>query len=99
MPVYRLTPLEGTERSPQWRASTMRPYCLWVRAGSEYDARLQVTRATAVTSVPETLAPWKDCELVACDYDDSKEVANGIIYVRRTPYAAAARRAESRMSA
>jgi hypothetical protein len=92
MPVYRLTPLEGTEQSPQWRASSMRPYCLWVRARDEHDARSAVAKATAMPGGPETLAPWKDAELVACEYDDSKDVARGIIYVRKTPYASAVRR-------
>lgn len=102
MPVYRLTPLEGSERSPQWRASSMRPYCLWVQARDEYEARRRVAMATAVArspEEPETLAPWKDAELVACEYDDSKDVANGIIYVRRTPYAPAANNEERRISA
>ncbi|GAA0533422.1 hypothetical protein FHS83_002928 [Rhizomicrobium palustre] len=82
MPVYRLTPLEGSETSPQWQASSMRPYCLWVRAKDELDARRQVAKATAVTGDAE-VAPWKDEGLVACEYDDSKELADGIIYVRR----------------
>lgn len=102
MPVYRLTPLEGSERSPQWRASSMRPYCLWIKAHDEYEARRRVAMATAVApsqSEPETLVPWKDPELVACEYDDSKDVANGIIYVRKTPCAPAANNEERRMSA
>ncbi len=102
MPIYRLTPLEGSERSPQWRASSMRPYCLWVQAADEYEARRMVAKATAVDSSPdesETLAPWKDAELVACEYDDSKDVARGIIYVRKTPYAPAVNNQERRLSA
>lgn len=88
MPVYRLTPVKGTETSPQWHASSMRPYCLWIRARDEYEARREVARATRVAPMPgepETLAPWKDAELVDCEYDDSKDVAAGIIYVRRKP--------------
>lgn len=102
MPVYRLTPLEGSERSRQWRASSMRPYCLWIRAQDELEARRQVAKATAVAAAqgePQTLAPWKDAELVACEYDDSKEVACGIIRVRKTPYAHAAANHERRLSA
>jgi hypothetical protein len=100
MPVYRLTPLEGSERSPQWRASSMRPYCLWIQACDEYEARRKVAMATAVASgEPETLAPWKDAELVACEYDDSKDIASGIICVRKTPYAPAANNEERRLSA
>jgi hypothetical protein len=68
----------------------MRPHCLWIRAGDEYEARRAVARATRVNpppGVPETLAPWKDDELVACEYDDSKDVSAGVIYVRRRPVA------------
>ncbi len=102
MPVYRLTPLEGSENSPQWRASSMRPYCLWVQANDEFEARRQVAKATAVElspDEPDTLAPWKDAELVACEYDDSKDIAQGIIYVRKTPYTYAANHEERRLSA
>jgi hypothetical protein len=66
----------------------MRPYCLWIRAGDEYEARRAVARATRVNppqGVPDTLEPWKDAELVACEYDDSKDVSAGVIYVRRSP--------------
>lgn len=86
MPVYRLTPVNGTESNPLWRASSMRPHCLWVRAKDEFDARRQVAMATRVTrSRKETnlCAPWKEAALVSCEYDDSKDLAAGIIYVRR----------------
>jgi len=102
MPVYRLTPVEGTECSPQWLASTIHPHCLWVQACDEYEARSVVAKATAVPNMsqwPETLAPWKDPELVACEYDDSKEVAPGIIHVRSTPYIAVVPQQERRLSA
>ncbi len=88
MPVYRLTPRAGTETSPQWRASSLRPYCLWIRARDEHEARREVALATQVEAMRGaggTLAPWKDAELVACEYDDSKDVAAGVIYVRRFP--------------
>ena len=88
MPVYRLTPVAGTEASPQWRTSSMHPYCLWIRASDENEARRAVAQATAVApkrNESETLAPWKDSELVTCEYDDSKDVAPGIICVRRAP--------------
>lgn len=99
MPVYRLTPRSGTENCPQWRASSMRPHCLWIRARDEHEARLEVARATAVCpAFAETLAPWKDEELVACEYDDTKKVAEGIIYVRRAPLATSVNR-QQRVSA
>jgi hypothetical protein len=88
MPVFRLTPRAGTETSPQWRASSMRPHCLWIRARDEFEARGQVSRATHVAPMPgepEPLPPWTNVDLVACEYDDSKDVAAGIIYVRRFP--------------
>ena len=88
MPVFRLTPRSGTEASPQWHASSMRPHCLWIRARDEYEARKEVARATRVAPLPgepESLPPCKNVDLVACEYDDSKDVATGIIYVRRFP--------------
>jgi len=86
MPVYRLTPLKGTERNPLWRTSALRPHCLWVRAKDEFDARRLVALATSMERAPksaEHCAPWQQPSLVACEYDDSRELAAGIIYVRR----------------
>jgi len=86
MPVYRLTPMKGTESNPLWRASSMRPQCLWVRAADEIDARRLVSKATRVLrsrKKAEQGAPWKEAKLVACEYDDSRDIAAGIIYVRR----------------
>lgn len=88
MPVFRLMPVTGTERSPQWGASTMRPYCLWVRARNEDEARRQAALATAVRHAPgepDPPAPWRDAGLVRCEYDNAKSVAEGIIRVRRMP--------------
>lgn len=102
MPVYRLTPVEGTEQSPQWFVSSIHPHCVWVQARDEYEARSVVARATAVgraPAQPQTLAPWKDPELVSCEYDDSKDVAPGVIRIRSTPYVAAARQHEHRFIA
>lgn len=86
MPVFRLTPVEGTETDPLWRASSMRPYCVWIRAEDENKARSEVAKATAVAPLPEEpgqLAPWKNAGLVACEYDDSRTIAAGVIFVRR----------------
>lgn len=85
MPVYRLTPVKGTEESPQWRASSIKPHCLWIVASNEHEARREVAKATVCDGAPETLAPWKDTELVSCVYDDSKDVAAGIICIRTKP--------------
>ena len=90
MPVFRLMPVAGTETSPQWRASTMRPYCLWVRARNENEARRQAAMATAVrhrAGEADASAPWSDSDLVRCECDDAKSVAEGIIRVRRRPEA------------
>ena len=92
MPVYRLTPVKGTEQSPQWVASSIKPHCLWVVASNEHEARRQVAKATAREGAPETLAPWKDTELVSCVYDDSKELAEGIIWIRNKPRVAVQQR-------
>ena len=99
MPVYRLTPVQGTERSPQWRASSIRPHCLWISARDEYEARRAVAKATVCEGVPETLAPWKDSELVSCEYDDSKDVAGGIIRIRTKPQAVSNENTPTRLSA
>jgi hypothetical protein len=98
MPVYRLTPVQGTENSPQWRASSIRPHCLWIVARDEIEARREVAKATCSEAI-ETLAPWKDSELVSCEYDETKNLAKGIICVRTTPVRTAARRPEQRLSA
>lgn len=85
MPVYRLTPMMGTESNPLWRASSMRPQCLWVRAEDEIDARRLVARATCALCSRqghEPGAPWEEANLVACEYDESRDLAAGIIYVR-----------------
>lgn len=82
MPVYRLTPLEETVDNPQWRASSMRPQCLWIKARDEAEARQAVARATcsAADGLPP---PWNETALVACAYDDDADVPSGIIRVRR----------------
>lgn len=100
MPIYRLTPLDGTENCPQWRASSMRPCCLWIQAADEVEARRRVAQATAVAGAQEeTLAPWKDSELVACERDDGKDLAAGIIWVRSAPLPLAAANDPTRLSA
>lgn len=88
MPVYRLTPLKSAARNPLWRCSTMQPHCLWVRARDEFDARRLVALATTVEKKAAEDAPWKNAALVACEYDDSRDLAAGIIYVRRLAYTA-----------
>ena len=99
MPVYRLTPVKGTEMSPQWQASSIRPHCLWIVANDEYEARREVAKATTRSGAPDTLAPWKDSELATCEYDESKALAGGIICVRARPPVVSARRKEMRLSA
>jgi len=99
MPVYRLTPVRGTEQSPQWRASSIRPHCLWILARDEIEARREVARATTCAGVPETLAPWKDAELVSCEYDDRKDVAGGIICIKTNSFALRAANDQARLIA
>ncbi|MDE2183156.1 MAG: hypothetical protein KGJ78_09045 [Alphaproteobacteria bacterium] len=88
MPVYRLTPLQGTERRPQWRASSIRPHCLWIVASDEDEARSAVAKATACS---DAQTPWQDAELVSCERDNNKDLAAGIIWVRRKPPVAVVR--------
>lgn len=100
MPVFKLTPVAGTETNPQWKASSIRPFCLWVRAADEQEARRAVARATTITDVPieaEPIAPWRNHNLVECEFDEDKDVASGIIRVRRAPVVA--NLAEHRMRA
>jgi hypothetical protein len=87
MPVYRLMPVEGTESSPQWRASSIKPNCLWVQARNEHEARSAVARATAVSTWQglQSDPPWYDRTLVACENDREKDLAEGIIWIRRLP--------------
>lgn len=84
MPVYRLTPVEAAKTSPQWEASSIKPYCLWIQARNEHDARAAVAQATAVTTWRGLQAdpPWYDETLVSCENDQDKDLASGIIWVR-----------------
>ncbi len=86
MPVYRLTPRESAKASPRWQASTLRPYCLWVSTSNAQEARQTVAQATAVPFIGGgKWHPWCDEILVACERDDKKHLASGIIRVRNRP--------------
>ncbi len=87
LPIYRLTPLDETADSLLWRASTMRPQCLWIKSWDEYEARQAVAQATAVAWAAGGLSsPWRDKALVACEYDNDTDVPRGIIRVRKEAF-------------
>lgn len=82
--IFRLEPIDGTQTSHHWRASTLAPVTVWVEAGSEMDAREKLTLATIIATflVPGhdlPMAPWKDFGLVRCVPDDSRNVHEGNI--------------------
>jgi hypothetical protein len=86
MPVFRLTPRNNADSSRMWEASAIIPQCLWVFAQDESSARDMVAKATAVASErprrgEKIKSPWRDPALVACDFDETKSVASGIIRI------------------
>jgi hypothetical protein len=87
MPIFCLTPIEGTEKSGRWQLSTIKPKCAWVSAKSEEDARQQVRLATTAAARRAPIAagersPWTDGRMVTCERDDDVVVASGVIRVR-----------------
>ncbi len=87
MPVFRLTPIQGTEKNGRWRLSTIKPKCAWVHAKDEEDARWQVRLATTaafrqMSATTEEPSPWADGRMVTCERDDSVVVPSGTIRVR-----------------
>ena len=90
MPVFRLTPKNDGDKAPLWKGSTIIPQCLWVLAQDESSARDMVAKATARSNNRKRRSPWRDPQLVLCDFDETKSLASGIICVRHghMPYAA-----------
>jgi hypothetical protein len=90
MAVYRLAPIEGTEHSHDWQASSIRPKCLWVQAEDEQSARYRVALATgSKTNLPAgydkgLLPPWLNRSLTTCEYDETVGVGSGIIRIRNS---------------
>jgi hypothetical protein len=94
MPIYRLTPIEGAEDRRAWKASMIKPVCLWVHAMDEQDARQVVMHAMAVRK--KSISPWKDARLVSCTCDDCIWVPPGIIRVRNGKASQAVSRSDRR---
>jgi hypothetical protein len=87
MPVFCLTPVQGTQNNSRWQLSTIKPKCAWVRAKDEEDARWQVRLATTSATKQISIAageqsPWTDDRLVKCKRDDSIVVPDDVIRVR-----------------
>lgn len=94
MAVYRLAPIEGTEHSGHWQASSIEPKCLWVQAEDEQSARHRVALATVSDAIlapadHHVLPPWLNHNLTTCEYDETVGVENGIIRVRNSTTSAA----------
>lgn len=84
MSVFQLEPIDGTQGSPHWQASTLAPMTVWVNATSETDARERLTFATAKATRRDPnrvmpLPPWEDFGLVTCIPDSSRNVPEGFI--------------------
>lgn len=90
MAVYRLAPIEGTENSHHWQASSIRPKCLWVLADDEQSARHVVVRATSAnTKLPtgyhdKVASPWLNRNLTTCEYDETITIGSGVIRIRNS---------------
>jgi len=95
VPIYKLEPIEGTERHADWWASTLAPTLVWVRAANPDHARHRMHLATT-TFPPDqknVCAPWTNVALIKCIEDQSREVpanvalfANGKITIKLQPY-------------
>jgi hypothetical protein len=90
MAVYRLAPIEGTENSHDWQASSIRPNCLWVQAEDEQSARHFVALATSLnTNRPAgrgemAVLPWLNRSLTTCEYDETVNIGSGVIRIRNS---------------
>lgn len=84
MGIFRLEPINGTQDSYHWEASTLAPVTVWVNATSEADAREKLTLTTAIATRKNPnrvmpMAPWECPKLVKCTLDDSQNVQEGFI--------------------
>jgi hypothetical protein len=79
MPIYKLEPIAGTEEHNDWRASSLPPTPVWVRATDPDHARQRMRLATMErriysfsNSIPYN--PWSNAALVRCTEDTSWDV-------------------------
>lgn len=83
MPVYRLEPVAGTEGHIDWRASSVPPQAIWVRADEAMNARGKIQLATvaaynAIAGQPASYSPWVNPKLTTCDEDTTHDPGHGV---------------------
>jgi hypothetical protein len=79
MPIYRLEPIEGTEKHHYWRKSIIPPMPVWVHATNPDHARQRIHLATiespaSTSSAKRFHSPWAYNALVRCTEDTSRSV-------------------------
>jgi len=78
MPIYKLEPIEGTERHPYWMTSVIPPMPVWVHASSADVARQRMQSAVREISANKgrgkPYTPWVEAALVSCTQDESHHV-------------------------
>jgi hypothetical protein len=84
MAIYKLAPQEGKESHKDWRASSIPPMAVWVRAESGEQARARVQAAfvaayEAIEGEKISYSPWVQPELTRCDVDRKRDPGPGII--------------------
>jgi hypothetical protein len=84
MPVFRLTPIAGTESSPEWELTEFQFAPIWIGAPSEDDARhfAAIARPKVRDFVPgEKIvhSAWLSAAHATCEIDESRQVPEGKI--------------------
>ena len=82
--VYCLEPIDGTEQSHHWNASTLEPISIWVLASDENDARNKAKAAThrATNSSPGNEVsenPYTRSEITRCIAHPKIDLPAGVI--------------------
>lgn len=84
MPVYRLEPVAGEEDHKDWRASSIPPLAVWVRADNEQQARERVQLAglaayRGTEGMPISVSPWVQPHLTLCELDVAHDPGDHVI--------------------
>jgi hypothetical protein len=84
MKTFRLDPVEDQLTNSHWRASTIKPVTVWVRADDEKHARQLVTLATAIATrrilgKEKAMPPWKDWGFAKCVEDPTQSPPAGVV--------------------
>jgi hypothetical protein len=86
MPIYKLEPIAGTEGHEDWRASSVPPVPVWVRAINPDHARQRMRLATTERPIHSLgnhipYNPWSNAALVRCTEDTAWDVpANAALF-------------------